>query len=85
MKIQFLTHADFETPGAIQDWAASRGHAYSFIKPYAGEAIHFADLEKYDFLIVLGGPQSTLNLKESPYLKDEIDYIRQWILRENSF
>ncbi len=76
LKIQFITHADFETPGVIWDWAARWGHETSIVKPYLGEKLSRA---QSDCLIVMGGPQSPLNLEEAPYLRDEIEHIQSAI------
>jgi GMP synthase (glutamine-hydrolysing) len=73
MQIKCLIHADFETPGIIEDWARSKGYGFSICKPYQGEDC-LAD-EEFDFLIVMGGPQSPLQLDKYPYLKDEIELI----------
>ena len=72
-----IMHADFETPGVIEDWARNKNHAFQVFKPYQAQAL--PALEKFDSLIVMGGPQSPLELKVSPYLKDEIELIREAI------
>ena len=74
MRILCITHADFETPGVIADWAAARGHAFEVVKPYTGETL--PDVTPYDFVIVMGGPQSPLALEDDPYLRDEIELIQ---------
>lgn len=74
MRILCITHADFETPGVIADWAAARGHAFEVMKPYNGETL--PDVTPYDFVIVMGGPQSPLALENDPYLRDEIELIQ---------
>lgn len=74
MRILCITHADFETPGVITDWAQLRGHDFDVVQPYKGEGL--PAIEDYDFLIVMGGPQSPLQIDESPYLADEIALIK---------
>ncbi len=75
MNILCIIHAGFESPGVIGRWAEERGHTFKVVSPYKGRD----DLrhEPFDFLIVMGGPQSPLALEKYPYLKDEIDVIRQ--------
>lgn len=75
MNILCITHADFETPGIIEDWAKERDHAFTICKPYQGE--NCLNAASFDFLIVMGGPQSPLEIEKDPYLKDEITLITQ--------
>jgi len=77
MKILCLTHADFETPGIIEDWAKLRGYTFDICKPYQGQ--NCLRMKDFDFLIVMGGPQSPLKLGEFPFLKDEILLIQDAI------
>lgn len=75
MRILCITHADFETPGVIVDWALMHHHDMKVSKPYLGEDC-LKD-QNYDFLIVMGGPQSPLKVDEFPYLAQEITLIKQ--------
>ncbi|OIO59789.1 MAG: GMP synthase [Verrucomicrobia bacterium CG_4_10_14_3_um_filter_43_23] len=75
MKIKFITHADFETPGVLLHWAQKNHHTYEIVKPYRGQDC--LAQSNYDLLIVMGGPQSPLKLNEFPYLRDEITLIQQ--------
>jgi GMP synthase (glutamine-hydrolysing) len=77
MKIQCITHADFETPGVITSWAKSKGHDMRVFRPYRGEKLN--DASEFGTLIVMGGPQSPLQINEAPYLKDEILHIHKFI------
>ena len=74
MRILCVTHADFETPGVITTWAAERGHDFTVKQPYSGDELPNADA--FDFLIVMGGPQSATEWVKYSYLKNEIDLIR---------
>ncbi len=78
MRIHYISHSPFEGLGAIEEWAAQKGHVLSGSAPYKGEAI--ASLEQFDFLIVLGGPQSPLEIDRYPYLSDEIMFIKTAII-----
>lgn len=77
MNILCITHADFETPGVIGDWAKQRGYGFKICRPYQGEDCLSA--AAFDILIVMGGPQSPLELEKDPYLKDEMILITQAI------
>src|SRR5436190_11462246 len=80
LKIQCITHADFETPGSIEDWAKSRNYQLNICKPYCGD--NCLENEDFDFLMVMGGPQSPLKLEQFPYLKDEITFITNAIQQD---
>lgn len=75
MQVSVIMHADFETPGIIEDWALEHQYTFNTFKPYQGQAL--PSLDSVDFLIVMGGPQSPLNIKEAPYLKEEINFIKE--------
>lgn len=77
MKILFVTHASFEKPGSIETWAKKNGHETQEVCPFKGENI--PDINEFDFLIVMGGPQSPLKIEQAPYLADEITLIKQAI------
>ncbi len=77
MNILCIMHADFETPGVIENWALDNHHHFTICKPYKGE--NCLKTSDFDFLIVMGGPQSPLEIEKDPYLKDEISLIKQSI------
>lgn len=80
MKILFVTHASFERPGSIETWANHNHHETEEVRPYAGE--HLPAIDGYDMLVVMGGPQSPLEIDEAPYLKDEIGLIKQALVKK---
>ncbi|MDP3532505.1 MAG: homoserine O-succinyltransferase [Alphaproteobacteria bacterium] len=75
MRILCLTHADFETPGIIQDWAKSHFYDFKIVRPYRGEDC-LAE-KNFDMLIVMGGPQSSVNIEDYTYLIDEVALIQK--------
>ena len=79
MKILCITHADFETPGVIEDWAREREYDFKIASPYKTPNKNILAGEGFDFLIVMGGPQSPLEIEKDPYLKYEIDLIKSSI------
>lgn len=79
MRIQFILHASFEKPGSIDSWILKRGYSSKTVSPYKGES--FPSQDDYDFLIIMGGPQSPTDLVKFPYLKDEIAFTKKAIER----
>ncbi len=75
MNILFVTHASFEKPGSIETWVKRNNHNSIEVCPYAGQSLPAID--NFDMLVVMGGPQSTIEIDKSPYLKDEIELIKQ--------
>ena len=86
MKIHFILHETFETPGAYLAWAALSGHDISTTKVYQYEKLP-ENADSFDFLIVMGGPQSPIgDNSEFPYFdaKAEIELIRKAV-KANKF
>ncbi len=79
MKIQYILHADFETPGVIQIWAQQNHFEENACRPFLGEKL--PDPVHFDLLIIMGGPQSALAIEEAPYLSDEIALIKKALHR----
>lgn len=81
MKIHFILHETFEVPGAYLAWAALSGHDVTMTKVYQDEKLP-ENVDSFDFLIVMGGPQSPIgDNSEFPYFdpKAEIDLIKKAI------
>ena len=75
MKIHYIMHADFEPIGCIEDWAYGQNHILKGSKPFKGDKLpHVSD---FDFLVIMGGPQSPLAMDKAPYLRDEIALIKE--------
>lgn len=77
MRIHYLQHADFESIGIIDAWARAKHYTLSCSKTYLGEKL--PDCDEFDFLIVMGGPQSAITPEHYPYLLDEIAFIKNAI------
>jgi GMP synthase (glutamine-hydrolysing) len=77
MNILCIMHADFETPGVIENWARENKYSFKIEKPYKQEVL--SNIDNFDFLIVMGGPQSPIEIEKYPYLKNEIELIRSAI------
>ena len=75
MKILFILHAEFETPGFIEDWAAAKNYTLDYCSPYKGEELPMGS--SYNLIIPMGGPQSAgSDLNKYPYLEDEVHFLR---------
>ena len=77
MKMLIITHASFEKPGSILSWALKNNYSVDEVMPYRGQVI--PDVSPYDFVVVMGGPQSPLEIDKAPYLVDEIAAIKNAI------
>lgn len=75
MRIHSIIHAEFEKPGMIESWAKKNNHQFSNTHIYNHEIL--PTVADFDFLIVMGGPQSPTRLDRWPYLQAEIDLIKQ--------
>lgn len=80
MKIHIVMHESFEAPAAIEAWANMRNHSISYTRLYNNET--FPENIDFDFLVVMGGPQSPNTTKEEcPYFdaEKEKDFVRKVI------
>jgi GMP synthase (glutamine-hydrolysing) len=57
MKLHIVVHESFESPAAINVWARSKNHEIGYSRLYRNEKLP-DDVDGFDFLIVMGGPQS---------------------------
>lgn len=81
MQLHIIMHESFEAPAAIEKWAQDRGHGISYTRLYKHET--FPDnTDDFDFLVVMGGPQSpATTLEECPHFdsQKEIGFIKSTI------
>lgn len=73
-------HESFESPAAIEVWAKRKNFDISYTRQYAGDI--FPEECNFDFLVVMGGPQSpATTLEECPHYdaKKEIAFIKKAI------
>ncbi|HEX4044743.1 MAG TPA: GMP synthase [Gammaproteobacteria bacterium] len=77
MRIHTIIHAPFEKAGVIESWAVSHGHDLSSTHTYKGEKL--PEVSTIDFLVIMGGPQSPIELEKYPYLRNEILLTKQTI------
>lgn len=77
MKIHAILHASFETVGIIENWCEENGHSLNLTHSYADQVLPI--LGEFDFLIIMGGPQSPLQQNQYPYLTHAIQLIQESI------
>lgn len=73
-------HESFESPAAIEIWAKKKGLNITYTRQYLGDT--FPEECDFDFLVVMGGPQSpATTLEECPHYdaKKEITFIKKAI------
>jgi GMP synthase-like glutamine amidotransferase len=71
-------HMDHDHPGRFLDFFAEDGIIPEPVRLFEGQAI--PSLADYDLLFVLGGAQETWQEDEHPWLKDEKEAIREWVM-----
>jgi len=74
-------HESFEAPAAMETWAKSRGYDISYTRLYENDEFPGSP-DTFDFLIVMGGPQSpATTLEECSYFnaKKEVEFIKSAI------
>ncbi|MDF1760226.1 MAG: homoserine O-succinyltransferase [Coxiellaceae bacterium] len=77
MKLNILSHASFEALGSIDQWIDQLGHTTHVSCPYKGESV--PDVAEFDGLIIMGGPQSVVEIEKYPYLQAELGLILQTV------
>ena len=77
MRIHFIQHVHFETPGYLLEWATAQQHSISFTKIY--ESVAFPAADAMDLLVVMGGPMGVYEEDKYPWLKEEKAFIRSVI------
>lgn len=80
MKLHFIMHESFEGPAAIEIWAKRRDCEITYTRLYSGD--RFPEECNFDFLVVMGGPQSpATTVEECPYFdaQKEIAFIKKAI------
>jgi GMP synthase-like glutamine amidotransferase len=75
MNIHVLQHVPFEGAGSIEEWALSKGHFLTSTRFYAQEP--FPSLERFDLLVIMGGPMSIHDEHLYSWLKGEKWFVKQ--------
>jgi len=77
MRIHFIQHVAYESPGYLVQWAAEQNHTVSFTKMF--ESPIFPSPDDFDWLIVMGGPMGVYDENKFSFLKLEKEFIRSVI------
>lgn len=77
MNIYYIQHVQAEDLGVIESWARQNGHTISGKNIARDDSL--PDVDSFDSLIILGGPQSACDVAKHNYLEKEIDFIQQAI------
>lgn len=79
MKIHVIQHVAFEGPAQIAKWAEERAHAVEITKLYNGDPL--PAVASGDALVIMGGPMSVHDVNEYPWLRDEMNFVRDEVSR----
>ena len=79
MKIACLVNHPAEGPGLIAHWAQDRGHT---VTPYAAYESIFPQVEDFDALVVMGGPQSVHDVADNAGIAGAMQTIRNFLEAE---
>ncbi len=74
-------HENFEAPWAIEIWAKNKNYQITYTKLYQNEQLP-DNINDFDFLIIMGGPQSPATTTEECYYfnaQKEIEFIKMVI------
>jgi GMP synthase-like glutamine amidotransferase len=74
MRLHCLRHVPFEDSAYIGTWAKARGHTVTETLLFKGEELPL--LSSFDLLVIMGGPMSTCDEAQYPWLKAEKRFIR---------
>lgn len=77
LRIHYLQHVSFETPGYIETWAKENKHRLSSTKFYKSSRL--PEVDNFDWLIIMGGPMSVGDETDFPWLKAEKKFIKSAI------
>ena len=73
MRIHYLQHVPFEDLANIEKWAENRGHEVSKTLLFSGDGL--PKLDKFDWLIIMGGPMNIYEHSKYPWLIKEKKFI----------
>ena len=77
MRVHFIQHVPFESPGYLLQWATEQQYDISFTKIY--EAVAFPAVEDIDWLVIMGGPMGVYEEDKHAFLKPEKAFIQSVI------
>jgi GMP synthase-like glutamine amidotransferase len=78
MKVLVLQHLSCEHPGQFRAFLQEEGADWATVELDKHEPI--PELEQFDAMWVFGGPMNVWEVEKYPWLKEEKDAIRRWVL-----
>ncbi len=78
MRIVVFQHAKVEHPGMFRNLFREDGYTWDVVELDRGDAI--PDLDPYDLMLVMGGPQDVWQESEHPWLVEEKAAIRRFVV-----
>jgi GMP synthase-like glutamine amidotransferase len=79
MNIHYFQHVPFEGLGHLEHWVQKPGHKVTATRFYEDHKLPFVEI--CDLLIVLGGPMSSNDEEQLPWLTEEKRFIEKAIVR----
>ena len=76
-----VTHSAGEGPGTLADWLPAAGLELEVVAPWEGQQLP-ADLQGYDALVVMGGPQQAYDDSSAPWLPATKELLREAVDRQ---
>jgi len=83
MRFLVFQHIGVEHPGSFRDFMAADGIAWDVVELDRGQPIPDA-MERYDALMVMGGPMDVWEEARLPWLADEKRAIRRWVVERGA-
>jgi GMP synthase-like glutamine amidotransferase len=74
MRMHYLQHVPFEDMANIEGWAQDRGYDISRTLLYEDEPL--PDMDKFDWVVVMGGPMNIYEHDKYPWLAREKGFIK---------
>jgi GMP synthase-like glutamine amidotransferase len=87
MRIHYIQHEEFETPGSILDWAEKQGYPVTRTLIYlrdAGNTLRNGEtalpaMEDFDWLVIMGGSMNVYEEDKYPWLAAEKRFIAETV------
>jgi GMP synthase-like glutamine amidotransferase len=83
-RILFVKHIDIEGPGTLGDFFKRYGYQEITVDLGAGDDLP-EDIDRFDAVVVLGGPMNVDEEDKYPFLKKENEFIQQVLKKEIPF
>ncbi len=83
-KILMIRHLTERPDNRVSLGLRERGFSLDWCCPAEGDALPAGSNDEYEAVVVFGGSQS-VNDKDKPYLRDEINWIGEWVEMEKPY